>query len=346
MHDNVDFQGFTKVSVNYNGCSLNKVNSPLRKFSGSSTFYFENDELLKRSENKYSLNLEKEEKKESFDHLLPFPVVPSVSLPRSYSVNKKIISRKIYAFFHSKLANKRFYFYTISFPLSTSDDAAYKLFNTVLTRLRRGYICSEIAGVMLSEYALSKSERWLYAVNQLAKSSSFHQLRNYLWVAERQKNGTIHFHIITSDTLNVLVFNHFVAAYVFNSLKKHDANVNLSHLSQSSYNGVDVSKKRAGLSCVSDVRKYLTKYVTKNTTKFSHFAWHCSRSVSALFTTLEFPVSSICDNSLPVNPAYRSEYYYISEYYTFIFYPNIDYETVFARLIAVNNDIIDIFFSG
>lgn len=340
-----DLKGFTKLTINYNGAALCRVNSPIRKFSGSSSFIFDNNELLKRSEIKHVCTLEKVIINNNNENLIDFKFEPPVKKKRTYTVNKKIISRKINAFFHSKLANKRFNFYTISFPLSTSDDSAFKLFNAVLTRLRKGYILSSIAAVILEKYSVGKSAKWLFSIKQLLRSNNFQQLNHYLWVAERQANGTIHFHIITSDIINVLVFNHFVAAYIFNSLQKNDKSINISHLTQSQYNGVDVSKRKTGISSVTDIRKYITKYVTKNKEKFTHYAWHCSRSISALFTTCEFPVSSMLDDNFPIDVNYKSEYYYVSEYYTFIFYPNINYESVFKDLIAINNDIIDCFFS-
>lgn len=342
---NINERHFTKCALNFNGASLCSVNSPLRKFSGSSSFYFDNNELLKRSENKHVDTLEKEVFSEKNTMSSLFALDEPVPVPRTYSVNKKIVSRKLYSFFHSKLANKRFYFYTISFPLSTPDNLAYALFNAVLTRLRKGYDVSSIAFLLLAKYSESKSDKWHFAVNKLTKLSKFEQLRHYLWVAERQKNGTIHFHIITSDFVNVLIFNHFVSTYIFNTISKKSTSVNLSHLNSSIYNGVDVSKRRSGLSSVTDIRKYLTKYVTKNTTKFLHYAWHCSRSVSALFTTKEFPVSAVNSSDFPIDANYKSEYYYISDYYTFIFYPAIDFETVFSDMIDLNNDIIDCFYS-
>lgn len=341
----MDCNGYTKVCINYNGAALCRVNSPIRQFSGSSSFTFENGELFKRSDVKAEETLEKLTSKEPIQNLIPFSFEQSVQKKRTYSVNKKIVSRKLNAFFFSKMANKRFNFYTVSFPVATSDDSAFKLFNAVLTRLRKGYVLSEIASVMLDKYSTSKSEKWLFTVRSLLKSNNFQQLNNYLWVAERQQNGTIHFHIVTSDIINVLVFNHFVAAYIFNSLSSKDNSINLSHLSQSKYNGVDVSKRKSGISSITDVRKYITKYVTKNKEKFSHYAWHCSRSISALFTSKEFPVSEMLSKDFPINPNYKSDYYYESEYYTFIFYPNIDYESVFSNLISLNNDIIDCFFS-
>lgn len=339
------YNGYTKVCINYNGAALCRVNSPVRAFSGSSSFIFQDGELFRRSENKSALHFEEHSQPIIEQNLIPFSFEPSPVKKRTYTVNKKIISRKINAFFHSKLANKRFNFYTISFPLSTSDDSAFKLFNAVLTRLRKGYILSSIAAVILEKYSVNKSAKWLFSIKQLLRSNNFQQLNNYLWVAERQANGTIHFHIITSDIINVLVFNHFVAAYIFNSLQKNDKSINISHLTQSQYNGVDVSKRKTGISSVTDVRKYITKYVTKNKEKFTHYAWHCSRSISALFTTCEFPVSSMLDDNFPIDVNYKSEYYYESKYYTFIFYPNINYESVFKDLIAINNDIIDCFFS-
>lgn len=340
-----DLAGFTKLTINYNGAALCRVNSPIRKFSGSSSFIFDNNELLIKSEIKHVCTLEKVIINNNNENLIDFKFEPPVEKKRTYTLNKKIISRKIHSYFYSKLANKKFNFYSISFPLSTSDDSAFKLFNTVLTRLRKGYFVSEMANTMLEKYSGSKSEKWRYSVKELTKSIAFQSLKSYIWVAERQKNGTIHFHIITSDNINVLIFNHFVASYIFNSLKKHDKNVSLDNLKQSSYNGVDISKRRGGLCSVRDIRKYLTKYVTKNNEKFTHFAWHCSRNISALFTTLEFPSMSVISQDLPIDVNYKSEYFCVSEYYTFIFYPNINYEYVFKDLIEVNNDIIDCFFS-
>ena len=69
---------------------------------------------------------------------------------------------------------------------------------------------------------------------------------------------------------------------------------------QNKYNVVDVDsiydskrhKKTGKILTDSNVRawvqKYITKYVTKNMGVFKHLAWHCSLSVSALFTSIVY----------------------------------------------------------
>jgi hypothetical protein len=36
-------------------------------------------------------------------------------------------------------------------------------------------------------------------------------LSTYLWVAERQKNNTIHFHLLTNDFMEIRIVNEFMA---------------------------------------------------------------------------------------------------------------------------------------
>jgi hypothetical protein len=67
-------------------------------------------------------------------------------------------------------------FYSIRFPVGLPDEKAYKIFNTWFTRCRRD------SG-----------------------------LKTYLWVAERQKNGTIHFHLLTNDFLPIKAVNGYMA---------------------------------------------------------------------------------------------------------------------------------------
>ncbi len=77
-----------------------------------------------------------------------------------YTVNKKEVRQRLLGFMNTQKGKKELYFFTVSFPKGTSDATGYKIFNIWLTALR--------------QYRL---------------------LKNYLWVAERQENGTIHFHI-------------------------------------------------------------------------------------------------------------------------------------------------------
>lgn len=191
---------------------------------------------------------------------------------RSYSLNKSKVRKKISALCRLRAARSFVAFYSISFPEKADDDTLYKIFNKWLTNCRTRY-----------------------------------GLTTYLWVAERQKNGTLHFHMLTTNRMNIQRVNKAMAAAIDNEVKK--GNIKWNKSSYEKYNGVDVDspqqpKKRQGESR-KDYRKrikargaattqniikwiggYLTKYITKNDIKFSHLPYHSSRDVSALFTTL------------------------------------------------------------
>jgi hypothetical protein len=158
------------------------------------------------------------------------------------------VRKKCNAFSRLDKSRKFLAFYSISFPKGLSDEIAYKIYNTWLTRCRKD--CG---------------------------------LKSYLWVAERQKNGTIHFHLLTNDFMPIKTVNSFMASCLA-SEKKNGLKA-LIRAKTEKYNGVDVSK-------VDKNRKsligYLTKYITKNEIEFTHLPWHCSRDVSRLFTKINF----------------------------------------------------------
>jgi hypothetical protein len=62
------------------------------------------------------------------------------------------------------------------------------------------------------------------------------------------------------------------------------------------YNGIDLAKNRNTRRVTNfaikkgsrSLANYLTKYVTKNETSFTHLAWHNSRGFSSLFTGITF----------------------------------------------------------
>lgn len=331
--------------LNYNGAVLLRTASQLRRFSGSSRFTFVDNELYEKKDIK-STPLEKYNPKPPvIENLIPFVHEPAPIKQKSYSLNSKVVSRKLMSFFHSKLAGKQVSFYTISFPVNTSDDVAFEVLNIVLTRLRKGYSLSEQANYLIDLFKSEKSDKWLSYMQLCAKSVVQHKLKNYLWVSERQQNGTIHFHLVTSDTLNVIVFNHFVAAAIFGSKENKINSDSLLHTSLSKFNGVDSSKSMQKVKDVTRLRKYITKYITKNKSVFTHFCWHCSRSISALFTSQQYTIEEVENKSIPVDPDYQSSCYLVSDYYTFIYYPNINFEKVFSELIALNNEIIDCYLS-
>ena len=173
-----------------------------------------------------------------------------------YSLNKSKVRAKIIALSNTKEGKKQLFFYTITFPASTPDKLTYQILNTSLTRLR--------------------------------KEDS---ITNYIWIAEKQKVGTIHYHILTTEFISVLRFNHIVKQAIATQIKKEKIPYDIEKIQK--YSGVDIAKNRntrrvtnfAKESKTSKLCKYVTKYVTKNDTKFETLMYHSSRSVSALFTS-------------------------------------------------------------
>jgi hypothetical protein len=178
-------------------------------------------------------------------------------------INKTKVKGKMIALFNLKCSSKFVAFYSVSFPIGISDNEAFLCMNYWLTCLRKRF-----------------------------------NLNNYVWVTERQKNGTIHFHMLTNNYMPVKSINRCMAIIINNRVLT--GNVNWGNSSLPKYNGVDVDsvydskrhKKTGKQLNPSELRQwissYLTKYVTKNNEIFEHLCWHCSRSVSQLFTsTLE-----------------------------------------------------------
>lgn len=198
---------------------------------------------------------------------------------RKYTLNKTKVRKKISAFARLKNSQKFIAFYSISFPANAPDNVLYKIFNSWLTNCRKRY-----------------------------------GLTTYLWIAERQKNSTLHFHLLTSNKMNIKDVNTAMANTINNAVEQNQ--MTWGNSNKEKYNGVDVDspqrpKKRQNenrkqyrhrLSKRNSVNKaqvikwiagYLTKYLTKNNIEFNRLPWHCSRDVSALFTSIV-----ISDNDL------------------------------------------------
>lgn len=204
----------------------------------------------------------------------------------AYRVNKKEVTHRIKGFLNQMKGEKMLYFWTISFPQGTEDDSAYILMNKWLTRLRQ--------------------ER---------------MLKEYLWIAERQQNNTIHFHMVINQKMNVQKANKFMRASIMHSI--NNGEVKYSRTDAMRYNGVDIAKDRktkrvtnfAKQKKEKSLSNYLTKYVTKNDSSFTHLAWHSSRGYSNIITAVRFTwdeyskghTESLLDNEKPL----------IAEYFTF-----------------------------
>lgn len=237
---------------------------------------------------------------------------------KNYKLKKSKIRNKILNFFSLNASKKFCAFYTITFPVNIDDNLAYQLLNTWLTRCR-------------------KSEN----------------LKSYLWVAERQKNGTLHFHLITNNYMRIRIVNAFMRESLQTQFDK--GNLQCSQYIINQYNGVDVdnlyypkkrkdNKKRlSGNEAKDKLSFYLTKYVTKNDTLSQRLPWHCSRDISALFISINYTYIStheiatlITDNPEAVL-SFHDEY--ISFHY-FLFRPD---ESYYADLVSINNLIFENF---
>ena len=176
------------------------------------------------------------------------------------TINKSKVKGKMYALFNLKCSQKFIAFYSVSFPINTTDESAFVCWNNWLTQLRKRF-----------------------------------NLTNYIWVSERQKNGTLHYHMLTNHYMNILQINRVMAIVINNQVESGLMSWGGSSLER--YNGVDVDSiynskrhKKTGKTINSTqlrdwISKYVTKYVTKNNEKFTHLCWHCSRSISQLFTS-------------------------------------------------------------
>lgn len=103
---------------------------------------------------------------------------------------------------------------TISYPLNTSDTECHRLLNLWLTRMRK-----------FKEHLL------------------------YLWVSERQKNGTLHFHVILSEAYPLTHLKHIMRE----SMKGIYTN-------WETYNGMDIRRIKGK----EKMAKYLVKYLNKS----------------------------------------------------------------------------------
>jgi hypothetical protein len=178
--------------------------------------------------------------------------------PRQYLLKKRIIRARIAAMSNMlcyKFGHKaRLHFFTITFKAGTSDAIAYRLLNTWLTNLRQKGL-----------------------------------LKSYLWVAERQQNKTIHFHLLVPHYMKVQQANACMRESIIFLIKK-GVITDWNLYSAKKYNGIDIAKDRKTKRVVNfaerkkerALSRYITKYITKNDTTSDRLPWHNSRDWSAL----------------------------------------------------------------
>lgn len=184
------------------------------------------------------------------------------SIPKKqscYVVNKKEVVHRIKGYLNQMSGLKQLYFWTVTFPLKTTDDTAFLLLNKWLTRLRQEKM-----------------------------------LKSYLWVSERQENGTIHFHIAIPHRMDVKKANKFMRASIMHCINAKE--IDFTRDQAKNYNGVDISKDRKTRRVTNFAKRkkekslsnYLTKYISKNNEAFTHLAWHSSRDYSNIIISIRY----------------------------------------------------------
>lgn len=231
---------------------------------------------------------------------------------KSYTVHKQRVRHRILAYINSQKGKKELYFWTVTFPAGSSDNACYQAFNTWLTTLRRP------------------------GKNKKTGEKLRPMLREYLWIAERQLGEraepgkaptyTVHFHIAIPHYMDVQKANAAMRTILKNLAKKglipgavcgkNGSEYYLPAIAR--YNGVDICKNRKTKRVVNFAIKkgaralghYLTKYVTKNDAgvpdefgnvaipAFTHLAWHNSRGFSCLFYAVALSIKEFKNKAL------------------------------------------------
>jgi hypothetical protein len=284
--------------------------------TGSSSYTYENGQIVKKprkrveSEQLTSVRFATEHQAGAN--------APAPAVQNTYKLNKSKIRKKIAAFFETRQAGKFCAFYTITFPCNTADYLAYKMFNTWLTKCRKH--C---------------------------------ELTSYIWVAERQKNGTIHFHMLTSTHMNIREANGYMAKTI--DTQRINKNLQCNENILTKYNGIDVDnlyyskrnrnkgKRMSKLQSRRKLGKYLTKYISKNNTEMYRLPWHCSRDISALFTTQIFEQEEINEMIQLTKEQPECFVEYTNEFYT-IYLPKFDYLlSTYTDINKINDLLLEIY---
>ena len=249
---------------------------------------------------------------------------PSVR-KKEYRLNGARVRKRAIALSRLEKSRRHLAFYSISFPAGAPDEALYEIWNRWLTNCRRRY-----------------------------------GLRTYLWVAERQKNGTLHYHLLTNDYMNISKVNAAMAAAIRTSVNQEKMTWGQS--SYRMYHGVDVDsvqrpKRRQNESRIAYrermrkmrrhtqkdrvqfVVKYLAKYISKQNEVFEHLPWHCSRDVSQLFTTEIVPADEFYDRAHGLSDIPTDYKIYSTEFYTVYVYKKSPSDRLFVNIDTINEKI-------
>lgn len=243
--------------------------------------------------------------------------------PQIYKINKTKVRKRLTALCRLKRSKAFLAFYSISFPVKTDDKVIYQIFNKWLTNCRTRY-----------------------------------GLTTYVWVVERQKNGTLHFHLLTNNRMDIQTINKAMANSIETTVNQGLAEWGSS--SRTLYNGVDVDcvqkpkqrqhetreqyRKRMGAYKRSSIYErikwatlYMTKYMTKNDDVFKHMPSHCSRDISQLFTSIILSDSDAQPYLIELSDDPDKYDIYNNDRLTFYVFKDIQPEKVYSMLDKLNN---------
>jgi hypothetical protein len=238
----------------------------------------------------------------------------SQKVKQGFGIDRFKITPRLQTFYLTKRGTKQLYFWTITFPQGTTEQTAHQLFNIWLTRCR----------------------------DEL-------NLKSYLWVKEKQKNNTVHFHIAIHQRMDIKRANRYMRASIMRQID--EGKINWSRSAATRYNGVDIAKDRKTKRVVNfakgnkqiALRNYLTKYVTKNNTKFQMLAWHCSRDYSNTVTGYALTRSELIEGKLFSNV--RQYNIYENDWIVFYSWQESTPKTVMKYLTNVNNQVQKLLFN-
>lgn len=249
--------------------------------------------------------------------------------PRTYKINKAKVRKRLIALCRLKQSKNFLAFYSISFPSSAPDTALYEIFN-----------------------------RWLTTCRE------HHGLETYIWVAERQKNGTLHFHVLTNNWLDIAKVNKAMATAINTSVLQEKLSWKQS--SMRLYNGVDVDsinhpKQRQGETReqyrrrLHEIRKhsikerinfaikYMTKYMTKGDDVFYHLPFHSSRDISQLFTSMILTDKDFDNYCQYLSDDEEDYVIYFNEKYTIYAFKKIQPDKLYRMLDRLNNILFEMY---
>lgn len=203
---------------------------------------------------------------------------------QQYQVNRRRVIQLLTNFTNAQKGKKQLFFYTISFNPSMTVPVAYKCLNSWLTSLRQAF-----------------------------------GLKNYLWVAEYQRNGTIHFHLAIKEFLPITAVNNLMKKLLHYYIRNGELKWN--HYACSKYNGVHIAKDAnskkvtnfAGNGKAKALAGYLAKYIGKGKETFERQAWQASKSLTNMFTKYNLTYGEFEDHFMyqidVENPLIESDFY-------------------------------------